>query len=351
MEELADSPFFSIIIPVYNVAPYLRECLDSVLAQTFPDWEAICVDDGSTDGSGAILDEYAAKEKRFRVFNQKHFGVSNARNSGIIEAHGEWIGFVDADDVVAEKWLETAAGAIAEQKADFVRMNFRWWDCKRDRTYPGLDANKLLIEGCDAVFEWGWRNLLNAGWAFILFVKASLLESQNILFPEGMGIREDVIFALDIARHSSMAVQLPYDGYKYRISTHSAYRQPRRLMECVRFIDECCSRWSKDANRIRSLGFEPEAKRLLGKAIGSMVVEWLETGNRNEHKHDLELVVRLRELSGNGILSEYDMPSAYRRGFHRLSRTGSMAAWYRVGALIRIGRRFRAMGKIMLCRK
>ena len=58
------TPLFSIIIPVYNVAPYLRECLDSVLAQTFTDWEAICVDDGSTDGSGVILDEYAAKDKK-----------------------------------------------------------------------------------------------------------------------------------------------------------------------------------------------------------------------------------------------------------------------------------------------
>ena len=69
-------PFFSVIIPVYNVAPYLRECLDSVLKQTFTDWEAICVDDGSTDESGAILDEYAAKDKRFRVIHQANAGVS-----------------------------------------------------------------------------------------------------------------------------------------------------------------------------------------------------------------------------------------------------------------------------------
>jgi len=73
------SPFFSIIIPVYNVAPYLRECLDSVLAQTFTDWEAICVDDGSTDGSGAILDEYAAKEPRIKVIHPKNAGVGAAR--------------------------------------------------------------------------------------------------------------------------------------------------------------------------------------------------------------------------------------------------------------------------------
>ena len=69
------SPKFSIIIPVYNVAPYLRECFDSVLAQTFTNWEAICVDDGSTDGSGEILDEYAARDGRFRVIHQKNAGA------------------------------------------------------------------------------------------------------------------------------------------------------------------------------------------------------------------------------------------------------------------------------------
>ena len=76
------SPFFSIIIPVYNVAPYLRECLDSVLAQTFTDWEAICVDDGSTDGSGAILDEYAVRDKVVFIIHQKNSSVGAARNKG-----------------------------------------------------------------------------------------------------------------------------------------------------------------------------------------------------------------------------------------------------------------------------
>ena len=82
---------FSIIIPVYNVAPYLRECLDSVLAQTLTDWEAICVDDGSTDGSGAILDEYAARDQRFRIIHQPNSGVSAARNVALDMVRREWI--------------------------------------------------------------------------------------------------------------------------------------------------------------------------------------------------------------------------------------------------------------------
>ena len=98
-------PYFSIIIPVYNVAPYLRECLDSVLAQTFTDWEAICVDDGSTDGSGAILDEYVAKDSRFRVVHQRNAGVSAARNVALEVAKGEWVTFLDADDKIDDERL------------------------------------------------------------------------------------------------------------------------------------------------------------------------------------------------------------------------------------------------------
>lgn len=107
-------PKFSIIIPVYNVEPYLRECLDSVLAQTFADWEAICVDDGSTDGSGAILDEYAAKDPRFRVLHQKNAGVGQARNAGLEVAKGTWIGFLDADDVWHCEFLSGIVSAMAQ---------------------------------------------------------------------------------------------------------------------------------------------------------------------------------------------------------------------------------------------
>lgn len=107
-------PFFSIIIPVYNVAPYLRECLDSVLAQTFIDWEAICVDDGSTDGSGAILDEYAARDKRFRVIHKQNEGVGVARNYALDVAKGKWICFLDGDDVWHKEFLATFLSAISK---------------------------------------------------------------------------------------------------------------------------------------------------------------------------------------------------------------------------------------------
>ena len=105
-------PYFSIIIPVYNVAPYLRECLDSVLGQTFVDWEAICVDDGSTDDSATILDEYAEKDSRFRIFHNVNAGVSAARNIALDMAKGTYIAFLDGDDLFSDGLLLNVLSVI-----------------------------------------------------------------------------------------------------------------------------------------------------------------------------------------------------------------------------------------------
>lgn len=101
------SSLFSIIIPVYNTAPYLGACLDSLLGQDCADWETICVDDGSTDGSGAVLDAYQARDARFKVVHQPNRGVGETRNKGLSLAQGAWILFLDADDVLAPIALGT----------------------------------------------------------------------------------------------------------------------------------------------------------------------------------------------------------------------------------------------------
>ena len=98
--------FLSIIIPIYKVEPYLRECLDSVAASPLDCWEAILVDDGSPDGCPQICDEYAGRDRRFRVIHQENGGVAAARNAGLDVAQGEWVWFVDADDLVDMRYVE-----------------------------------------------------------------------------------------------------------------------------------------------------------------------------------------------------------------------------------------------------
>lgn len=100
------SPEISVIVPVYNVEKYLRRCIDSILAQTYTDFEILLVDDGSTDGSLAICNDYASRDCRVRVFHQANGGASSARNLGMEKVSGKWLTFCDADDYVYPNWLE-----------------------------------------------------------------------------------------------------------------------------------------------------------------------------------------------------------------------------------------------------
>lgn len=108
----------SVIVPVYNVEKYLHRCVDSILAQTFTDFELILVDDGSPDNCGAICDEYARKDSRVRVIHQKNKGQAAARNRAVAEANGEWIHFVDSDDVIHPQMLEVLYSAVIENDAN-----------------------------------------------------------------------------------------------------------------------------------------------------------------------------------------------------------------------------------------
>ncbi len=108
------TPKFSVIVPVYNVEPYLCQCVDSILAQTFSDLEVILVDDGSPDGCPAICDEYAAKDARVTAIHQLNAGLVRARKSGILRASADYICFVDSDDWVKENWLQTVYQCLME---------------------------------------------------------------------------------------------------------------------------------------------------------------------------------------------------------------------------------------------
>ena len=113
-------PKLSVIVPVYNTEKYLRECIDSILAQTFTDFELILVNDGSTDGSGAICDEYAGKDPRIRVIHQENGGITGARKSGVRVAQGEYVTFVDSDDWIDREMYRTMLDCRQEADPDVV---------------------------------------------------------------------------------------------------------------------------------------------------------------------------------------------------------------------------------------
>jgi len=123
-------PNVSVIVPIYNSEDYLTECLDSILNQTLKSIEIICVNDGSLDDSGKILKDYQEKDPRIVIINKKNGGLSSARNSGIVVATGEYIGFIDSDDWIDEFYFEKLYQAAKSNNADISMGNFKWFSQK-----------------------------------------------------------------------------------------------------------------------------------------------------------------------------------------------------------------------------
>jgi glycosyltransferase involved in cell wall biosynthesis len=137
-------PKVSVIIPVYNVEKYLRRALDSILSQTCKDWEAILVDDGSTDGSGRIADEYAASDQRFKVVHKANGGLSDARNAGLENINGEYLIFLDADDFLHPQLMELCLEAALRDQSDLVAYTY-------DRIYRTLGLFRHFLRLGDSV--------------------------------------------------------------------------------------------------------------------------------------------------------------------------------------------------------
>ena len=149
-----------MIVPVYNVEKYLPQCIDSILAQTYTDFELIIVDDGSTDRSGQICDEYKDKDSRVYVVHQENRGVSAARNAGIDMAKGEYIAFVDSDDVIHNQMLELLFFALTKYSVDIsVCTSNSIKDRKScsEKHYAQFNSERLTAEELLVRHEWDYN--------------------------------------------------------------------------------------------------------------------------------------------------------------------------------------------------
>lgn len=190
-------PFLSIVIPVYNVDKYLKRCLDSILGQTFLDYELICVDDGSTDSSLKILYEYAEKDERIIVISKKNGGLSSARNTGINVATGKWILFIDSDDLLGCKgntYFDELSQLCAEASDDvdwvvaqatvFYEEGYRFKKVSGDTRYfclpeRGVYDNSYLRNVPINVCAWG------------KMYKRSVIEKNKLRFPDGIRYEDE----------------------------------------------------------------------------------------------------------------------------------------------------------------
>lgn len=244
-------PFFSIVIPVYNVAPYLRECLDSVRAQTFTDWECICVDDGSTDESPAILDGYAETDPRFRVVHQPNAGVSAARNKGLDEAKGEWIGFLDADDIWRTDLLQMSGCDRASDSTDWVRMKdvaCRFWGGTSPETAIPAASSTELTELTEHVAATGFRLVSQNGTPFLNFYRRECIGATR--FKVGIRFREDALFGFEMAGKVHRILVTDYKGYCRRERNGSAMFSPRRRNDTINLLSAFIDFWKRTRNAL-----------------------------------------------------------------------------------------------------
>ena len=202
------NPKISIIVPVYKAEKYLRRCLDSILAQTFADWECILIDDGSPDNSRKICDEYNEIDARFRVIHQENAGVSAARNAGLNVALGDWIGFVDSDDWIDPETYQTALDAATKYCADVVQWGFFLNDGNVDYEATKYKEGEIFTP------------VMNCVWCSL--IKKNLFLEHEISFPCGIRIAEDMFVMVKLMYFSAKTYILSDVFYHYFQNCESA---------------------------------------------------------------------------------------------------------------------------------
>lgn len=215
------SPKISVIVPVYKVEKYLPECIESVLAQTFTDFELILVDDGSPDNCGAICDAYAARDPRIRVFHKQNGGVSSARNLGLDHARGEWIAFVDSDDSVGEKYLEHLWGE-GPAAGTLIFSGFTYLDEK------GRETRRLQFAAGTRPVREAFREeqLYRYGYPFSKLYDACLVARERLRFDPLISLAEDWLFMMEYFCLIEKIETRGYaSDYRYRLSVGGLSRK------------------------------------------------------------------------------------------------------------------------------
>ena len=207
-------PKISVIVPVYKAEKYLHRCIDSILAQTFTDFELILVNDGSPDNSGAICDGYAAKDNRVRVFHKKNGGVSSARQFGLDQAQGEYIIHADSDDWVEADMFEELHKQAKEKHADMVicdyYVNYSGHQELSKQKPSALDHETVLKELFISLNSSCWNKL----------VKRACINKYSVKFPKELSFMEDGYFNAAVLKNPIKVSYLPKAFYHYVLGTN-----------------------------------------------------------------------------------------------------------------------------------
>ena len=220
----------SIIVPVYNVELYIEDCLNSLLNQTYSNYEIILINDGSTDNSIEICSKYS--NKKIKIFNQNNKGVSIARNVGISLATGQYIMFVDADDMVSKNYIENLITSIEETNTDMVVCGYT-----KEKTELVHKKNSQEIKGeiinANTMLENMMENNLQEGYLWNKIFKKSIINDNSLEFKEGVNVWEDLYFVIEYLSKSNKIFTINEKLYYYRTREGSAVNRKETATDLV----------------------------------------------------------------------------------------------------------------------
>ena len=266
---IKENETISIIIPVYNTEGLLRNCLDSVLAQTYKDIEVILVNDGSTDHSGEICDEYSKKDNRIKVLHKENEGASVARNLALEHIKGKYVGFVDSDDTIDPKYYETLLHNMKEKDVDAVLCNLWYFECSQDDVFKNILLDKIGGQ----ITKWLFKTEL---WDGIRMPKGRLVQDAAVIYK--------VIYQAKTYMFNSKLYHY-YDKNPNNVSNSKRNLYKGAIDRAVMFIDRY--NWTKDIERYRE---DEILEGLLSKIVsfGAGAIGLYKKYNYN--KEDIKLI-------------------------------------------------------------
>ena len=208
-------PEISVIVPIYKVEPYIHRCVDSILAQTFTDFELILVDDGSPDSCGAICDEYASRDERIKVIHKNNGGLSSARNAGLRIAEGRFVLFCDSDDYVDPLWCEVLFHTINNDPEAFIVC-----DVNRVETEEPFFQNQSDVSTCHSTYFQLYKKAVSAYACNKIFDRGKI-EQAGLSFDETVRFAEDVPFTSAYCKLCQYCIFIPAKLYYYYNNTES----------------------------------------------------------------------------------------------------------------------------------
>lgn len=237
MKNTTDDKLISVIVPIYNAEAYLSRCIDSILGQKYKNIELILVDDGSTDSSAKVCDEYATKDARVKVYHQRNSGVSAARNNGIDKSKGDYIAFVDADDYLDRNFAGEILKQATKNNADYVCCGYKRVYNDHEEVING-DGSRQTMSPDELPID--LLNVQNGhGFAHMKLIKKSAIGDAR--FDEKIKVGEDALFNIVLCKNINKAVIYNKPLYNYVFNSNSVVRKydkkyPDKYLQSMKFM-------------------------------------------------------------------------------------------------------------------